>query len=184
MSVPATTATIDQAKTEFLKWWDADNRLGQGDYFEVAKKVKKVAKGLPVEEMTLHRQMFRFGFDIYYGEKEGEKQYIPISWEDGVLLERQTNKSKKPWWPMKDPESGNYYLLNVTVDKIPPPTGSTPTDQYLQDLVNRVNKYFIEEAMKILTALKPYASMIKNNCGDHGILYLQIKEIVPDFPDV
>jgi len=177
------TSTIDQARMEFMTWWEKENKLGEGDYLRVVEKVKEATKGLQTQEMTLHNQWFRFGFGLYYGEKQGKEKFIPIAYEDGVILEWQVKHDNEPWWPVKDPETGTYCLLKVTLNEIPPPSGSMPTDQYINKLLDRV-KWHDKEAMKILEALKPYASLIKNNLGDNGFLYKKVKHVVPEFPEV
>jgi len=182
------TMTIDKnsacesARTEFLEWWHQEgNALGEGKYKEVAEKVKSVAltQGLLQKDIILHYHWFRFGFPLYYGEKQGEQKFLPIPINDGKILSWQLeNEISNSCWPIKDPSTNSYFIPKVTENKIPPPSGSCPTDQYLDRLVKVARMSKDSKEYRILEALTPYAGLI-SNCG--GWTYREISNLVPGY---
>lgn len=153
---------MESIKTEFSEWWEKeDSKLGEGEYQQAISKVKEATQELPVQEITLHYQTFRFGFSFFYGENVSEKQMIPISWQDGVILKWQKENNEQPVWPIKDPKTNAYFIPKVTVNTMSPPSGSMPTEQYLEDLLKYSQRYFDARSTKILNVLTPYAKQLK-----------------------
>ena len=177
-------SSIESARTEFLDWWSVEeNRLNEGDFHRVAAKVNKSVEGLLTENMTLHFQQSECSFQFFYGVKEKEMKYIPISWKDGLILTLQTQENQKNLglnWPIKNPNTGNYFIPKVKVNYIPPPSKTLPTEQYLDQLVNRAERYYDRDNRKILEALTPYTENIQNCCKDDRPLYYRIGKLVPN----
>lgn len=143
-----------------MEWFKKeDSRLGQGEYDQRISKVGEASQELPVAEMTLHFQFFRFGFCFYYGEKSGKM--IPISWAEGLILKWQKENNENPVWPIKDPKTNTYFIPKITVNQIPPLTGSMSTKEYLLDLLKSSQRCSNKNSTHILEALTPYAKQLK-----------------------
>jgi hypothetical protein len=175
-------AKIEAAQLEFISWYCKDgNEIGNGKgYEQVAAKVKEAVQDLIKENMTLHYRFFRWGFSFFYGEKAGSHKYIPISLGDGDMLEWQSkNESGGIWWPIKDPTNQTYFIPKITLNTIPPPSGSTPTHQYLAQLAQFAEgmAWMRNDERKILEALTPYADEIKEYCDE--ATYKKIVKLVP-----
>lgn len=124
---------------------------------------------LEKKPMILYHQCFRFGFKFYYGELSGQQTLIPVEYHQGWLIRNLIKEKKSPWFPLKNPLEGGYFLPEVTeVKHLPPPSGSCPSWQYLSDLVRHVkqrikllvlseNDFEIDRQFRILQVL-PFSS--------------------------
>ncbi len=153
---------IKNAKAEFLTWWTGEKLLGEDDYEKTMAKVIEAAKGIETADITLHYQIFRRRFSFYYGEKMDQEKYIPISASEGKILRWQTENGGCKW-PIKNPETKSYFIPNITLNKIYPPFGGIPTDQYLESLAKKAR--YSEKDKRILEALTPYKKEIFQACG-------------------
>lgn len=138
---------------------EADNKL--------IEKSIELSKDLPERPMKLQYQHFRFGFRFYLGLLDEKPpawensiyniNWCPVAWSDGFVLEKLHTQGVK--WPLQD-RKGAWFIPQITKhEDLPPPSGSAPTDQYINDLIryNDFNK---------LEALKPYEKQIKE-CSEH-----------------
>lgn len=184
--IPVSSTTSDvneicqQTRLEFINWW-RNNEVGDPGYKEAAEKVRKVALeyGFPREEMTLHHHLFRFGPHLYYGEKPGQLKFIPISRADGMILADQMNDPDGPCWPIQDTDTNTYFFPKVTENRIPPPSGSCPTDQYLDRIVRRADWDRSSKEYRILEALVPYAELFHQMSKP---MYQNISRIIEAYP--
>ena len=145
---------------EFVLWWRLKGDLADDDgYIEQVNKLGEVTKDLPSKPLTLFHQTYRFGFPFFYGFFKEEDRYIPISYQQGVLIKYQKKHEQKPVCPILDPKTNEYFVPDVEVEILPPPTGSTPTDQHLQDMYKY--RYHNRKYYNILKVLTPYAKQIK-----------------------
>lgn len=172
---------MESIKNEFLEWARKEgSELGEGEYDQRISKVGEATQELPVQEMILHLQTFRFGFSFFYGEKSKDEM-VPIAWADGIILKWQKEHDEKPVWPIKDPETNTYFIPKVTVNRMSPPTGSTPTEQYLRDLLKASQRRFPDKnSTRILEALTPYAKQLK----EQDIrTFMRIADCFPGYSD-
>jgi hypothetical protein len=155
---------VEAARQELIDWWGVDgNALCEGDsYKEVAARVTEAAKDLQRVDMALYRHHFRFGFSFYYGEKPNVKQLVALPPRDARIISVQfEHDPENACWPIKDPKTDTYYVPHITnKESVPPPSGSTPTNQYLYTTI-RSAEYGDQKARRILEVLHPYANTIK-----------------------
>jgi len=142
---------------EFILWWKGN--LGDDGYLEEIAKLGEVTKDLPSKPLTLFHQTYRFGFSFFYGFLNAENRYIPIPPREGVLLKYQKKNNEKIVFAILDPKTNEYFIPDVEVKVLPPPTGSTPTDQHLHDMYKY--RYHNLKYYNILKVLTPYAKQIK-----------------------
>lgn len=148
---------------------------------------------LPEKKVSIRRQGFRYGFSYYYGIFEDrDSDYICISPQEGMLLRWLSSKkddgetdeifnARKGFvWPLFDAENDEYFIpLFEKVKSLPPPSGSMPTDQHIDDLV-RHSRYHLA-SYRELKSLTPYAKMIAE-CNSNT--YHRVREQIKDFPYV
>lgn len=171
---------------EVNEWWTKAKELGSKGHQEVMEKAAAQFSELNLRnvDMKLYFRVFRFGFDFFYGTIEGADEFAQISHRNGVMLRwqkgKRDSKEGEYTWPVRDPDTGDYVIPIVTdYEKIPPPSGSTPTEQYLGELI-RFSAYDSENR-KILEALAPYAQQLADY---HPSTYERICDCIYDFPKV
>jgi hypothetical protein len=180
-----TQVGFESARSKFFEWCEtAKNQEDlDKDFKQEIAKVKQASEGLISKNMTLYHQNFRFGFSFYYGENEGEKKLVPISKQDAnLLLWQLANDAEGSWWPIKDPLTNSFFKPKITVKDLPPPSGSTPTNQYLSDLLKWASFNREGREYSILEALTPYSQKILDCCGK--LTYRKIKQLFPDYPEI
>lgn len=145
-------------------------------YNDLKEKAIILSKELPVKPMKLEFHWFRFGFDFYIGLlNEDPKtsiynmEWTPVDDFTGNLLSHETTKGIK--WPIQD-SKGEWFVPEIkTYEKVPPPSGSTPTDQYIDSLIQWND-------LKKLKALEPYKFIVEKN---YERTYAQWERATHDF---
>ncbi len=176
-------SSVELARSEFLEWAKVDGKLGEGRYAEVAAKVTAAAQGLQRREMEVHNHWFRFGFSFAFGEMPGVEKYFPIPSVDRLVMNYHAKKDTGNVWPLKDLETGEYFLPIVTWKDISPPSGSMPTDQYFTHCLRMVSvpSETSIKIKKMFEALTPYAQQIRDSSGIR--IYRQIAAYNPNYPE-
>ena len=148
-----------EAKKSFVDWWRSGTLGGEG-YKDAIETLREVTKGLPNKPMTLFFQTYRFGFSFFYGKFEDENRFLPIEYSDGVLLKYQRLHKEPTSCPIFDPQTKEYFVPEVELKYLDPPSGSMPTDQHLDIMIR--HRCFNNDYDKILQVLTPYAKQLKN----------------------
>jgi len=126
------------------------------------KEMKHITKDLNKISINLIRQTFRFGFCFCYGifTNDKDSDYICISHDDGFIINRSFKNKEEFYWPVKHSKTGEYFIpfIENEIEYKKPPSGSTPTDQYIDSLLEHCR--YSEEPTKILKCLVPYATQL------------------------
>jgi hypothetical protein len=183
-------SSVDEAREDFFDWWKdgTAGKLGEGRYAEVAAKVTEAAKGLQTDQMTLHFHQFQTGFNFGYGEKPGVEKYIPIPRRDVVILVDQAKAHhQENVWPIKNPDTDEYFVPKVTLNWTEPCKGHRSTTRYFEDCLKEISMDYPvghqqEQAVRysrMFEALVPYDGEILMNCG--GRIYQKIETFNPAY---
>jgi hypothetical protein len=178
---PKPSDNIDSARKKFINWVKAQGSIHVRKYETEIEEIKQMSKDLPIETMTLHHYWFTHakGFSFFYGQKMGEEKFIPVSWEDSIVIRKQLDAHEAPSWPIFDPNKNTYFVPKV-VTEMRYPSETESMSEYLKDLLSRAKENRSSHDYLILEALTPYAKKLKNQCGD--AMYKEIRALISAYP--
>jgi hypothetical protein len=131
-------------------------------YQQAIEKVNEIAKDLLIENMTLYKQALKNDHYIYYGKTENS--YIPISENQGKLLEWQIANDPEMKWPFNDPsKEDNYFRANVKIETKAFPREFRSLNDFLEQ--TEIEGAQNSDKIKFLSVLFPYREFLQKECS-------------------